>query len=197
MRNRIARLRFPLAGRRIDLDLPGRRHVPELLRLMTDPSIARWTSHIPYPYRRSDALEWIERTTRERRKGRTLSVVIVRRRDGRMLGGSGLHHLDDEGTTGEVGYWICREFRGEGYASEAVRMMLTVGFRSLGLHRIEALVFPRNRASRRVVQRCGFRYEGCLRDEIRKDGRWRSSLLYSRLATDPPHRAKRRRKRVR
>ncbi len=139
---------------------------------------------MPYPYRARDARWWVRRTKKNRRKGRDLNLTIVRRADGTLLGGVGLHHLEEGGSSAEVGYWIGREHRGQGYATEAVNLLVRTGFSRLGLHRIEARIFPGNLASRRLAKRCGFRYEGRLRDEVKKNGRWRSTLLYSRLSSD-------------
>ncbi|HKN06118.1 MAG TPA: GNAT family N-acetyltransferase [Thermoplasmata archaeon] len=187
-RRRIARLRFPLRGRRVELVPPGPEHIPAVVQLMGEPSVARMTLHIPYPYTKRDGRDWVRRTRMNRRSGRTLGLSVLRRSDGALLGGVGLHHLEEGGTSAEVGYWIGREHRGRGYATEAVNLLVRTGFRRLGLHRIEARVFPGNLASRRLARRCGFRYEGRLRDEVRKNGRWRATLLYSRLASDPPAR---------
>jgi [ribosomal protein S5]-alanine N-acetyltransferase len=192
-RSRIARLRFPLRGRRVDLVLPVLDHVPAVVRLLREPSVARWTLHVPHPYAQRDGRDWVLRARANRRKGRSLSLTVLRRSDGVLVGGVGLHHLEEGGTSAEVGYWIGREHRGHGYATEAVDLLVRTGFSRLGLHRIEARVFPRNRASRQVVRRSGFRYEGRLRDEALKHGRWRATLLFSRLVSDPFPRGRRRR----
>ncbi|MGA7476391.1 MAG: GNAT family N-acetyltransferase [Thermoplasmata archaeon] len=184
-RRRIARLRFPLHGRRVDLVLPVSAHVPAVVRLLNDPSVARWTLHVPHPYTKRDGRKWIRNATAGRRSGRWLGLTVVRRSDGEILGGVGLHDLETGRTRAEVGYWIGREHRGHGYATEAVNLLVRTGFTRLGLHRIEARVFPGNTASRGVARRCGFRYEGRLRDEVRKDGRWRATLLFARIASDP------------
>ena len=147
---------------------------------------------MPYPYRRRDAVEWVRRSRNSRRAGRSLGLTIVRRSDGEVLGGVGLHHLEKGSFSGEVGYWLGRPYRGQGYASEAVELLVRTAFRDLGLHRVEARVFTANARSRRLAERCGFRYEGRLRDEVWKEGRWRSVLLFSRLADDPSPRRSRR-----
>ena len=148
--------------------------------------MARWTLHVPHPYRMRNAREFLRNTTRQRRAGHSLVLTVVRRRDRAVLGGVGLHHLEDRSALAEAGWWIGQEHRGFGYASEAVDLLVRTGFRRLGLHRVQAFVFPRNLASRAVARRCGFRYEGRLRDEARKGGRWITTLLYARLASDPP-----------
>ena len=186
LRARILSLRFPIRGRRVELALPDRDRIPELVRLLNEPSVARFTLTIPYPYTARDARAWIARAQRGRRAGEWLSLSVVRRSDGAILGGVGLHQFSERSARAEVGYWLGREYRGQGYAAEATELLLRVAFRELQLHRIEARVFPGNESSRSLARRCGFRYEGRLRDEVVKDGQWRSSWLFARLATDRP-----------
>jgi RimJ/RimL family protein N-acetyltransferase len=186
LRGRVAQLPLPVRGPRLDLVPVARERVPELTRLLNDPSVARWTLHIPHPYSEANAVWWVRRATRDRRNGTALSLSIVRRSDGALVGGVGLHQLHEEAECAEIGYWLGRAFRGQGYATEAVTSLVHTGFRRLKLHRIEALVFPRNLASQGVVRRCGFRYEGRIRDEAKKDGRWLTTLLFARIVTDTP-----------
>jgi len=185
---RIARIPFPLRGPRVDLVPAALEQVPELVRLLNDPTISRWTSHVAYPYTRAHARTWLLRARRERRQGSALYLSIIRRSDRALVGGVGLHQVHEAAACAEIGYWLGRPFRGEGIATEAVDLLTRVGLRRLRLHRIEALVFPPNRASREVLRRCGFRYEGRIRDEIRKGRRWYTTLLFARLSTDPPPR---------
>lgn len=187
----IARLRLPLHGRRVDLVVPTLAQVPAVVRLFNDPSVARWTLHIPHPYTTRDGRKWVRRAAEGRRTGGWLGLTVVRCSDGEVLGGVGLHDLGTGRLRAEVGYWLGRAHRGRGYATEAVNLLVRTGFTRLGLHRIEARVFPGNTASRGVARRCGFRYEGRLRDEVQKDGRWRATLLFARVATDPVPRRKR------
>lgn len=184
-RGRFDRLKFPVRGRRVELVLPSLGHVPSVARLLNEPTVARWSLHIPYPYQEQDARTWVRKSNQGRRAGRFLGLTIVRRSDGAVLGGVALHHLEPGGSSAEVGYWIGRPYRGHGYATEAVNVLVRTGFARLGLHRMEARIFPANLSSRRVAKRCGFRFEGRLRDEVQKDGRWRATLLFSRLSTDP------------
>ena len=184
--SRITHLSLPIRGDRIELVAPSVDHVAATVRLMNDPAIARGTLHIPYPYSEKDARLWTRKSIRERRAGRSLGLRIVRRSDHEMLGGVGLHRLEEEAARAEIGYWLGKEYWGQGYATEAVNLLPQFGFSCLDLHRIEARIFPGNAASLRLARRCGFRYEGRLRDEVVKNGRWQATLLFARISTDPP-----------
>ena len=186
LRARLRAVRDPvLATRRLDLTLPDPRRVPELVRLFEDPAIARWTLHIPFPYRESDARGFLRRTGRNRRAGVALTLHVVRRSDGALLGGVGLHHLDADQGRAELGYWIGKPFRRQGYGQEAARALTTFAFRRLGLHRVEARVFPGNRASAGVLRSAGFRREGRLRGSVTKGMLFLDEVVYARLAGDP------------
>jgi ribosomal-protein-alanine N-acetyltransferase len=62
---------------------------------------------------------------------------------------------------------------GQGYMAEAVGLTIRYGFETLGLHRIEADVEPRNVRSRRILERLGFRQEGFSPGYVMIDGVWR------------------------
>jgi [ribosomal protein S5]-alanine N-acetyltransferase len=83
--------------------------------------------------------------------------------------------------SGELGYAVRREDWGKGYATEAASLMLEFGFRTLGLHRIQAACGPKNRSSQRLLAKLGFTPEGRIRDHVFTKGAWRDSLLYSIL----------------
>jgi ribosomal-protein-alanine N-acetyltransferase len=83
--------------------------------------------------------------------------------------------------SGELGFAVRRADWGNGYATEASSLMLDFGFRTLGLHRIQAACGPGNRSSQRLLTRLGFTPEGRMRDHVYTNGGWRDSLLYSVL----------------
>jgi len=186
MSERIASLPLPIRGRRVLLAAPVFDQLAATVRLLNDPEVQRGTLRLPFPYTEHDGRAWIRKANRDRTAGRSLSLRIVRRSDGELLGGVGLHQLDATAARAEIGYWLGRDYWGQGYATEAANLVVRAAFTRLGVHRLEARVYPWNTASRRVIRRCGFRYEGRLRDEARKNGRWLSTLLFSRLVTDPP-----------
>jgi ribosomal-protein-alanine N-acetyltransferase len=80
-----------------------------------------------------------------------------------------------------VGYSIDREQTGQGYATEALRLLTEFAFAQLRLHRLTAGVSPRNHGSIRVLEKLGYLREGLARENLRINGRWEDHYQYAML----------------
>ena len=80
-----------------------------------------------------------------------------------------------------IGYKLLPEYTGRGIATEAVGRIADEAVRREGLHRIVAYVQPENIASVRVLEKCGFEFEGLARDYAMLNGRWHDHAVYSRI----------------
>jgi ribosomal-protein-alanine N-acetyltransferase len=80
---------------------------------------------------------------------------------------------------GQVGYWVDETLAGKGITPTALAMAVDHAFFTVGLHRIEASIRPENAASRRVVEKLGFREEGLRLRYLHIDGSWRDHLCYA------------------
>jgi ribosomal-protein-alanine N-acetyltransferase len=85
-----------------------------------------------------------------------------------------------------LGYWIARQFAGRGIMPTALAMVIDHCFGDAGLHRVEANIRPENAASRRVVQKLGFRLEGTRERYIHIAGAWCDHLSYALTVEDVP-----------
>ena len=94
--------------------------------------------------------------------------------------------LDADESLANVGYTLAPENQGRGYAVEAIEAIVEWLFRHQRVHRTAATIDPRNMASARVLERCGFRYEGTARSAAFVRHEWsddaRFSLARTRLA---------------
>jgi RimJ/RimL family protein N-acetyltransferase len=106
---------------------------------------------------------------------------IVRHEDGLVIGTCTLFHIDESNRRAEIGYALGRAHWGKGYMREALSALLEYAFRTLGLHRIEADVDPRNEASIRLLERLGFQKEGYLRERWLVDGATHDTLFFGLL----------------
>jgi len=78
-----------------------------------------------------------------------------------------------------IGYWVDEERAGEGLVPEATVTVLRFAFEELRLHRVEIAIVPRNRASRRVVEKLGLREESVAQRYLEIDGRWEDHVRYA------------------
>jgi ribosomal-protein-alanine N-acetyltransferase len=101
-----------------------------------------------------------------------------------LIGACGLNDIHAEHRRGELGYWLLPDYWGRGIAAECVGAMLEYAYGPMGLHRVAAEVEVANHASRRLLDRLGFRLEGIRRDFERKHGSFIDLMIYARLATD-------------
>jgi RimJ/RimL family protein N-acetyltransferase len=84
----------------------------------------------------------------------------------------------------ELGYAIEPKERGKGYATEAVRQIVSMLFSTASIERIEALTDTENVASQRVLEKNGFKREGELRKLTLKDGQYRNEFIYGFIRED-------------
>jgi ribosomal-protein-alanine N-acetyltransferase len=78
-----------------------------------------------------------------------------------------------------IGYWVDREMAGQGFAPEATVVVLRFAFEELGLHRVEVAIVPRNRPSRRVVEKLDLREESVAQRYLEIDGKWEDHVRYA------------------
>jgi len=78
-----------------------------------------------------------------------------------------------------AGYWVDSRVAGRGVIPTALALVVDHAFGQGGLHRIEVNIRPENRASRRVVEKLGFREEGLRRRFLHIAGDWRDHVSYA------------------
>ena len=85
---------------------------------------------------------------------------------------------------GTLGYWVGAPFARKGYMREALEAVVHYAFTDLDLSRLEAGCLPENAASRGVLEKVGFKYEGVAQSYLQINGRWRNHVLYANLRAD-------------
>ena len=155
-------------------------------RLAGAREVADTTLTLPHPYPVGGAIPWIESHAAawDARERLTLAICVADAPQdiiGAITLSLALAH-----SRGEIGYWIGREMWGRGYATEAAQAMVVFGFDTLCLNRIQAHHFTRNRASGRVLEKVGMRFEGVSRQAYRRWDRFEDVAILAILASDTP-----------
>jgi len=84
----------------------------------------------------------------------------------------------------QLGYWLDAASGGRGLMTEGVELILSFAFERLALHRLQAAVMPQNQASRRILEKRGFREEGYAERYLRIGGAWEDHLIYGLTAEE-------------
>lgn len=114
-----------------------------------------------------------------------LPVGFWERVTGRYLGGSGLHRIDWDVPSFEIGYWIRASAEGKGFVTEAVRLLCGLAFETLGANRVFIRCDSRNGRSAAVPRRLGFVHEATLRNDARSlSGDLRDTFSFSMTPED-------------
>lgn len=151
---------------------------PSLIKMANNWNIVKNLSDaFSQPYTEEDADQFIQSS---------IDVVPTTRfcieKNGEYVGNIGLHPDSDiYRKNAEIGYFIGEAFWGQGIATQAIKMMVEYGFKELKIHRIQAGVFDYNGASRKVLEKAGFEYEGTAKDGVFKDGKFYDELKFGIL----------------
>jgi len=108
-------------------------------------------------------------------------LVIVEQSSNRIIGDVGIHFMDEESRQVEIGCTLRKDCHGNGYATEALKVIITYLFEELTKHRVVTSIDPQNLASIALVERLGFRKEAHFRESICINGQWVDDLVYAVL----------------
>lgn len=114
-----------------------------------------------------------------------LPLFLFRRHDDALVGAITLDNIRrGPAQSGTLGYWTGAPFARQGYMREAIEAVVHHAFERVDLSRIEAACLPENVASRGLLERSGFKYEGVAQSYLQINGRWRTHVLYAALRID-------------
>jgi len=138
------------------------------------------TLRIPWPYTLALAGQFLQKVRDEEAATGRRTIWGIRARNGLLVGVIGLESSPraPEPDQAEIGYWIARRFWNRGLATQALQAVVGVAFERYKFAGLKAGTFPQNAASRRVLEKCGFRFSGLEPGVALKHGRPVDLLLY-------------------
>lgn len=147
--------------------------LPAVEAWRNDPEVSQF---LPTQYRSAqDLREWFGFTE----ESPNLAYFIVSTDESQRIGYAGLRDIDWHERTAMLEIVIGEKaFQGLGYGTDAIKMLLSFGFDTLGLGRVFLAVLPYNNRAITAYERCGFRRQGVLKDFVLKDGKlWHPLLM--------------------
>ena len=106
--------------------------------------------------------------------------VVESKEDNTIIGSIEISKVDLKKETAEIGYCYGRNWWNKGYGTETLKKVLSFGFNELDCHLIHATHYADNKASGKVMEKSGMKYEATLRDRIKYDNNKRDDyIIYS------------------
>jgi RimJ/RimL family protein N-acetyltransferase len=134
-------------------------HFPDYARLFQDARVMATLSTDGLPLPDGEVADWLRSSLQH--WDRHGYGVWIFREEGRFIGRAGLGNCEVGGRPEvELGFALLPEFWGRGLATEMARSMLRLAFERIGLRHVVGFTTAANRASRRVMEKAGFRFEG-------------------------------------
>lgn len=147
-----------LKTERLSLRLAEEHDVEAMTEALNDYDVVKMLQVVPYPYDREMARTFVSLVHSEWEKNS--SFIAVAEANGKLAGLVGAHHWSAENGSIELGYWLARDAWGHGYATEAARAICAFAFDHWPIYKIVSSVFNDNPASKRVVEKLGFKEAG-------------------------------------
>jgi ribosomal-protein-alanine N-acetyltransferase len=156
-------------------------------RIANEEWLAPWEPTAARPWKRRHATSEYGQLYRSLRRGIRAGTVapFVVTYEGRFAGQLTLGDIVRGAVcSAYAGYWVDGRLAGRGIIPTALAMAVDFAFTSAGLHRVEVNIRPENKASRRVVEKLGFRQEGFHPRYMHVDGDWRDHVGYALTVED-------------
>jgi ribosomal-protein-alanine N-acetyltransferase len=127
----------------------------------SDPLVTRYTAFGPNtPEQTMGFLQFVSGESSQADRA-NYTFALIHKQTNKLIGSCGLMQSNPSGPQYSFGYVLHKDWWGQGLASEATAALVKFGFDELRAHRLWAHVFLGNTASERLLQKLGFRYEGC------------------------------------
>lgn len=110
--------------------------------------------------------------------------AVILKETGECIGQIAYFLVDSKNHFAEIEYCIGSAFQCRGYATEATKAVIKYGFEKMNLHKVQICTKTINIPSKRVIEKCGFTYEGTLRDYFYMNGEYVGRLYFSILRSE-------------
>lgn len=178
----VVHLEYPLETERLRLRPFTRGDVDAVFAYRQREEVARYL--FDPPLSRDDCAEAVQQRVSQtciEQDGDKIVLAVDRRDTGELAGEISLIARSLEARQGEIGWVLSPDHQGQGYATEAARAILAIGFGPAQMHRVMARCNARNFASVKLMERLGMRREAHLREHGLFKGDWDEEFIYALL----------------
>lgn len=169
-------------GKRVYLRPIQKEDLPHFVRWMNDPEITGFLK-MTLPQSEADEEKWFESISNRKDTNVILAICLVGTDE--LIGSMGLHKIDHMSGTAMTGSCIGRkDLWGQGYGTEAKMLLLEFAFNTLNLRKIGSAVYSVNPRSKRCLEKCGYREEGCRKKQHWRQGQYVDEFIMAVFRED-------------
>jgi ribosomal-protein-serine acetyltransferase len=168
----------------ISLELMDEHHAEEVVNLIISnrQHLSTWFPWVERMQHKENFLDFIDHCKKRTADGADYAYVVYWNKQ--LVGRIGIYYIDKYNRIGSIGYWIGQEYEGRGIMTKATNALISYGFKTLGLNRIEIKCGTKNYKSQGIPERLGFKKEGVLRQAEILNEEYQDLNLYSILKSE-------------
>ena len=129
-----------------------------------------------------DSYNFINYSLQNFAKGEAIECFIFY--ENKLVGGVGYPRIKPANNSGEIGYWLAKEYTGKGIMTNSVKKVIEYGFEFLKLNKVIIRVAIGNQPSEKIARKLGFTQEGILRQDIARNGEYRDGYTFGLLKSE-------------
>jgi len=169
-------------GKRVALRALNESDAPILYNGINDPEVTQFLK-TDKPLSLQEEIEWIKSLPAKKPGEIIFGIVLLE--TGKLIGSMGLHRINFKDGTALTGSVIVeKSCWNKGYGTEAKMLVLEYAFNTLNLRKIRSTVLAFNGRSKRCLEKCGYRQEGVLRQQIFRNGDYVDEILMAVFRKD-------------
>jgi ribosomal-protein-alanine N-acetyltransferase len=157
--------------------------VEDIFKIYSDPEVAKYDWYKPITTK-DDAVSIINNYSQEFQDKEEITWGVARKDDNKIIGYCCLGDFDDDSIRSEIGYAFNRDEWNNGYATEAIKVLVKFGFDIMSLNRIEAQVTLGNDASVKALKKAAFLQEGIVRERTIMKGEFVDDVILAIIRKD-------------
>ena len=155
----------------------------DMFEYSSDADVTKFLLWDPHPDL-SYTMEYVDYLQERYALGDFCDWALILKSNQKMIGTCGFTNIDLPNASAEIGYVLNPAYRGKGIIPEAAKAVIAFGFERLSLVRVSAICMKENAASLRVMQKCGMKTEGTLRQAVALRGENRDITICSVLKSE-------------
>jgi len=152
-----------------------------IVKYANDKLVAKNLARLPHPYTIGDARAWLKKKQNQYKQKNPTEFVFAIEIENEAVGSIGFNNIT-VGHKAEMGYWIGRKYWGKGLMTEVVKNASRYAFKVFKLRRLQTYTYPSNKASKRVLEKNNFKFEGVLKKGIRKEDMFFDAHIFAKVS---------------